>query len=96
MNGDIKNFLVLGALSQSEVCNMSCIEKKIVRVKDLKDELVMSKERTGWFLYCTQCGAEYSAHSGDYWNRAPDYEFICGCGNPLILAIKHIIIEQAV
>jgi len=68
----------------------------MVQMSDLKDEVFGSKERTGRFLYCTQCGAEYSAHSGDYWYLALDHKFICHCGEPLILAIKHTIIEQAV
>ena len=31
------------------------------------------------FLYCGVCGAEYSAHRGDYWCADPATELTCCC-----------------
>jgi len=35
-------------------------------------------------MYCTECGAEYSAHKGDYWDVPDDHEFEC-CGVTMVL-----------
>ena len=56
--------------------------------KDLSD-LVLNKNRAGEYLYCSNCGGEYSASSGDYWNLADDYVFVCSCGHNLCLARLH-------
>lgn len=42
-------------------------------------------------LYCAECGADYSANPGDYWNTPESHIFEC-CGEPLILAFKRSMI----
>ena len=63
----------------------------MARVKDLKDQILTTDNR---ILYCTVCGAEYSANAGDYWSCQPDYEFIC-CDMPMQLVIKRTVYESA-
>ena len=39
----------------------------------------------GECLYCEECGAEYSAHAGDYFLRDPQEILTCGgCETPLV------------
>lgn len=40
-------------------------------------------------LYCSICGAEWSADAGDYLSLAPDYQFTC-CDEPMELATKEV------
>jgi hypothetical protein len=35
---------------------------------------------SGAFLYCPDCGAQYSATPGDYWYLAPEDTFPCDHG----------------
>jgi hypothetical protein len=46
-----------------------------VRVSDLKD-----RYEGRVFLYCDVCGAEYSAHRGDYFMLPDDHVFTCDHG----------------
>lgn len=39
------------------------------------------------FLYCTKCGAEYSANAGDYWNSPDDHKFRC-CRRNMVLVVR--------
>ena len=56
-----------------------------IRVKDLKDQIDTKEPRS--ILYCSICGAEYSAHAGDYFLARPDHVFMC-CDEPMLLVIK--------
>lgn len=47
------------------------------------------------FLYCTNCGAEDSAHAGDYWSIPPDYKFRCCRRNMLLVVRQESLIEYA-
>ena len=44
-----------------------------VRVHDLPDQIGSRQPRE--VLWCSECGAEFSAHSGDYWDVASDHIF---------------------
>jgi len=55
-------------------------------VGNLRDE-VFEEHDDHRFLYCGICGAEDSAHQGDYWNLPRDYEFMC-CNRPMVIATK--------
>jgi len=59
----------------------------MVRKKDLSDQ-ILNKKRVSEFLFCSICGAEYSANSGDYWNLSDNYIFNC-CDESMQLAVKH-------
>jgi hypothetical protein len=56
-----------------------------VRVRDLPD--LFGRPGPHPFLYCLKCGAEYSAHSGDYFNRLPDHVFTC-CRRNMVLVTR--------
>lgn len=56
-----------------------------MQVKDLKDQIDTKGPRP--ILYCPVCGAEYSAHAGDYFLARPDHVFEC-CGEPMLLVVK--------
>jgi hypothetical protein len=53
-----------------------------VKVKNLKEQIGTLEPRP--FLYCSICGAEYSANAGDYWTANPEHIFIC-CDEPILL-----------
>lgn len=55
---------------------------KPIRVHDLQDQIGAPHPRP--FLHCTVCGAEYSAHAGDYFAAGPDAIMTC-CGEPMVL-----------
>jgi len=54
--------------------------------KNLKDQ-ILTDDNT--IMYCSVCGAENSANSGDYWNVPDDHKFIC-CDEVMSLVTKHI------
>ena len=56
-----------------------------IRVRDLKDQIDTKGPRP--ILYCSICGAENSAHAGDYFLARPDHVFTC-CGEPMLLVVK--------
>lgn len=61
-----------------------------VTTADLADQ-ILDKTRAGGFLLCPDCGAEYSASTGDYWNLPADYVFTCANDHAkidMILATK--------
>jgi len=59
----------------------------MVRVKDLKNQTGVIGLRP--ILYCSVCGAEYSANAGDYWDCDPTYEFVC-CNESMQLVVKQV------
>lgn len=65
---------------------------KCITVGDLKDQLGTPSPRP--VLYCRYCGAEYSAHAGDYWNLPAGRVFRC-CGRPMVRVIKSTVITPA-
>lgn len=44
-------------------------------------------------LYCRFCGAEYNTNTDDYWDKKPDYIFIC-CEEPMRLVVKHTVYKE--
>lgn len=58
--------------------------------RNLRDE-VFVKHPDKRFMYCQFCGAEYSAHNGDYWNVPDDHEFRC-CDVTMLIATKETMI----
>lgn len=63
----------------------------MIQKKDLADG-ILNKERADEFLYCPNCGVEYSASSGDYWHLSDDYVFKCGeCKGEMQLATKETV-----
>lgn len=52
----------------------------MIRVSNLKSYTGSNEPRP--MLYCRQCGAEYSADKGDYWNLLETHVFKC-CGRPM-------------
>ncbi len=47
-------------------------------------------------MYCTECGAEFSANAGDYWDHPDDYEFQC-CGKTMVLGtFKRVFVPKEV
>lgn len=63
----------------------------MVQVKDLKDH-ILEPQYAQEFLYCLECGAHCSAHSGDYFMAKPDYTFTC-CDENMIIAKETTIIS---
>jgi hypothetical protein len=57
-----------------------------MRVGQLKQQVSLKKipenDRAA-YLYCKQCGAQYSANRGDYWHLADDFILRC-CERPLV------------
>jgi hypothetical protein len=65
-----------------------------VRVRDLPDCFNLGAVPRP-ILYCTNCGAQYSAHAGDYWNLSPDHAFYCECNHkPMILATLESVVRE--
>ena len=65
-----------------------------VRVRDLPNLLPrVSLDAHPVFLYCRACGAEYSAHAGDYFTSRPDHVLTC-CDEPMILAEQTTTIRE--
>ena len=58
---------------------------KNITVADLKDQT--GTPNPSPFLYCDDCGAEWSANKGDYFTHARDYVFTC-CEQPMRLVRK--------
>ena len=63
---------------------------KVTRA-DLKEQLGMQGPRP--FLYCRKCGAEYSAHAGDYWNTPDSHVFKCCRVNMVLVTAKRVLTE---
>ena len=56
------------------------------RPRTVVTDNVIAIHRTKEFLYCTKCHAEYSAHSGDYFETPENHRFKCDqCGKPMVL-----------
>ena len=54
----------------------------------MRDELKHIRRR---ILHCTECGAEFSGHRGNYWNRPEDHVFTCReCGGEMELVFKNV------
>lgn len=64
---------------------------KMVRKADLENQIGALDTRS--ILYCTCCGAENSANSGDYWNLPESYLFRC-CGKPMVRVVKRTVYEE--
>lgn len=58
--------------------------------KNLEDQTITGNHNV--IMFCPQCGAEFSANAGDYWNCADDFEFKC-CGRTMELVTKHTIYQ---
>lgn len=63
--------------------------KDRVTVADLKDQF---NQCLAPFLYCTKCGAQNSAHAGDYFQFPNNHVFKC-CKRNMILAHIAVIIR---
>ncbi len=58
-------------------------------VNNLRDE---ERER---FMFCAQCGAEYSADRADYFMAKPsDLVIECECGYEMELVTKRTVVES--
>lgn len=62
-----------------------------IRVRDLPEQLGAGSGRQ--FLYCEHCGAENSAHRGDYFMADPDTVFAC-CGAPMRLVTARRVLTD--
>jgi hypothetical protein len=63
---------------------------KPVTVGDLPDLVVQERGHgPDPFLFCEFCGAQYSAHAGDYWDRPKDQIMTC-CEEPMCLVVKQV------
>lgn len=62
--------------------------KRVVRVRDLTNQIGTPYPRAS--LHCFECGADYSAHRGDYFMAAPDTVFKC-CNRPMRLVRKETV-----
>ena len=61
--------------------------------KNLRDETGNPKGGRR-VMFCPECGAEASAHAGDYWDVHPDYIFMCECGEPMKIGIPYSGIRE--
>jgi hypothetical protein len=50
----------------------------------------------GIFSYCPDCGAEYSASPGDYFNRLGDKPLVCEDGAIMLLASRKTVIKPII
>jgi hypothetical protein len=62
--------------------------QRLVHVRDLKDQTRSNVPHP--ILFCEHCGAEDSAHRGDYFALPPEHVFTC-CGWPMRLVIKRTV-----
>lgn len=58
---------------------------KLIKVGDLHDQIGYDGPRS--ILYCSVCGAEYSANKGDYFALPDSHVFEC-CGFPCARVVK--------
>ena len=66
----------------------------MVTVADLQDQTGASATPGPHsILYCQECGSEYSANKGDYWNHPSNYPFYC-CGLSMLLVQKKVIYSE--
>lgn len=70
-----------------------------VYIRDLADQIMLPNDdkRRKEYLRCSECGAEYSASKGDYWNLDSDQKMRCSSGHEptdLELVVSHTIIER--
>ena len=63
-----------------ELSTLPLIRDKAMKVKHLTDQI--GKPGPSAILWCSYCGAEYSANAGDYFLAAPDTVLLC-CEEPL-------------
>lgn len=49
-------------------------------------------ELPGAMLYCAVCGAEYSAHRGDYWNRE---DKPMKCHGRVLKLVRRVVTHEA-
>jgi hypothetical protein len=59
--------------------------------KNLKDGILDKSWNA--IMYCPDCGSEYSANSGDYWNVPKNYRFKC-CDKTMKLIVKKTIFTE--
>lgn len=64
---------------------------KAITAASLKDQLGTMYPRP--FLYCRKCGAEYSAHAGDYWNLPGNHVFRCCRVNMMLVTASRVLAE---
>jgi len=58
--------------------------------KNLSDEVL---NPTGRFMFCSECGSEYSANKGDYFQYSEDFEFKC-CGKTMEICVRQTRIKK--
>jgi hypothetical protein len=63
---------------------------KIITVGDLQNQSNTVGPHS--ILYCCECGGEYSANAGDYWNAIPETVMTC-CDEPMCLVTKRTVYE---
>ena len=67
----------------------------MIQVKDLENQIgVGLPQDTLPLLCCFNCGGEYSANSGDYFNVSPDYILRC-CGMNVQLVTKQTVYKKS-
>ena len=59
---------------------------KALTKRDLPDLLGVPQPHP--FMFCQWCGAQFSAHRGDYWSLPDSHVFECECGQGMALATK--------
>ena len=62
-----------------------------IKVRQLKDQIGVPGPHP--FLYCRECGGEYSANAGDYFMRRPGNVLTC-CEVPLELCVKKTVYRK--
>lgn len=67
------------------------MKHKLVRVKDLQDQIGMNGPRP--FLYCRVCTSHWSANKGDYFTCSPDHVMKC-CDKPLIQVLERCTFQE--
>lgn len=64
-----------------------------ITVGQLKDQLEMKTPRP--ILKCMDCGQEFSAHKGDYFQLPDSHVFICeACDIPMRLVTKQVTYKE--
>jgi hypothetical protein len=60
----------------------------MIKVSDLKDQIGTPGPHP--FLYCQECGSQFSANKGDYFMHPSDHVFTC-CGENLNLMTSRMV-----
>jgi len=56
-------------------------------MSNLRDQIEMTGPRP--VMHCSECGSDWSAHRGDYWQYNDDYVFTCTeCNTELEILVK--------